>query len=77
MMVTCTDLIVADQSRSAQGRVHFINAVAAAVLPIEDVPLRARVLGQVDPAFEQVQLFASVRVYAYSLSRGRTVGNRK
>ena len=27
MMVTGTDLIVADQSRSAQGRVHFINAV--------------------------------------------------
>ena len=26
MMVTCTDLIVADHSRSAQGRVHFINA---------------------------------------------------
>jgi hypothetical protein len=27
MMVTCTDLIVADHSRSAQGRVHFINAI--------------------------------------------------
>jgi hypothetical protein len=29
MMVTGTDLIVADYSRSAQGRVHFINAQAA------------------------------------------------
>jgi hypothetical protein len=29
MMVTCTDLIVADQSRSAQGRVHFIKSVYA------------------------------------------------
>jgi DNA-binding transcriptional MerR regulator len=26
MMVACTDLIVADHSRSAQRRVHFINA---------------------------------------------------
>src|SRR5262252_4421746 len=26
MMITYTDLIVADHSRSAQGRVHFINA---------------------------------------------------
>ena len=27
-MISCTDIIVADHSRSTQGRVHFINAPA-------------------------------------------------
>jgi hypothetical protein len=37
MTVTCTDLIVADQSRSAQGRGHFINAVWSSVLVVRHV----------------------------------------
>jgi hypothetical protein len=32
MRINFTDLIVADHSHSAQGRVHFINAVDAALL---------------------------------------------
>jgi hypothetical protein len=31
MRISCTDLMVADQSHSAQGRVHFINAIEGPV----------------------------------------------
>jgi hypothetical protein len=34
MRVTCTDLIVANHSRSAQGRVHFINALEAEIVQL-------------------------------------------
>jgi hypothetical protein len=37
MTVTCTDLIGADHSRSAQGRGHFMNVVWSSVLVVRYV----------------------------------------
>jgi hypothetical protein len=68
-LITGNNLLIA-------GRPAHRYTIAAAVLPVEDIPLHARILGQVDAAFEQVQLFASVRMYAYSLKRGRAVGDK-
>ena len=56
MMVTYPDLIVADHSRSAQGRVHFINAFPGQAVPRTDaarvtpVPLRVKAHNATSPA---------------------------
>jgi D-proline reductase (dithiol) PrdB len=48
MMVTCTDLMVADQSHSPQGRVHFINTIHNVGLDKESTMPRLEALSEVN-----------------------------